>query len=105
MGNWSEQDHPIRYIECSCQDSQHVTRFSWWRWENDLNDTYWDELCIETQLNLVYPWYKRVWLGIKYIFGYQCKYGHWYEATFQKEEVKKLIEVCQEYVENIEEKK
>lgn len=104
MGNWSPEQHPVRYIECSCGDSSHVTRFAWWRWECDPNDTYWDELSVETQMNLQYPWYRRVWLAVKYVFGMQCRYGHWHEASFRKTEVEKLVEVCQEYIKNIEEK-
>lgn len=28
-------------------------------------------------LNDYYPWYKRTWIALKYIFGYKSKYGHW----------------------------
>ena len=104
MGNWTEHERPVRHIECMCGDSSHVTRFVWWRWECDPKDPYWDELSVETQMNIKWPWWRRVWLAVRYVFGMQCRYGHWNEASFGRNEVKKLIEVCQEYVQHIEEK-
>ena len=113
MGNWTPEERPIRYVECMCGDSSHVTRFVWWRWETDTYkngkkvedpDPFYDEISVETQMNLQWPWYKRVWLAVKYVFGMQCRYGHWHEASFGESEVKKIIEVCQEYVQHIEDK-
>lgn len=39
--------------------------------------------------------FKRLWVGIKYIFGYKCKYGHWDEFIINHEHSDKLIELGQ----------
>lgn len=36
------------------------------------------------------PWYKRIVNGIKYIFGYRCKYGDFEEFLFDKKHITKL---------------
>lgn len=98
MGNWTPEEHPVEYVECQCGDVNHVTRFCWWRWEQDKDDDYWHELSIETQLNLKWPWWRRVWLAIRYIFGMQCRYGHWNEGALTVDEVKKLKEICERFI-------
>ena len=39
------------------------------------------------------PWWKRLYYGIKFIFGYKCKYGHWDEFLFNPNDVDKLKEI------------
>lgn len=36
---------------------------------------------------------KRLILGIKYILGYKCRFGHWEEFIFSKEHSKTLKEI------------
>lgn len=36
------------------------------------------------------PWYKRLINGIKYIFGYRCKYGDFDEFLFDEKHIDKL---------------
>ena len=36
------------------------------------------------------PWYKRIVNGVKYIFGYRCKYGDFDEFLFDKKHITKL---------------
>jgi hypothetical protein len=36
------------------------------------------------------PLLKRVLFGLKYIFGYHCRYGHWDEFIFNPEDAPKL---------------
>ena len=109
MGNFTEDERPVEHIECMCGDANHVTRFVWWRdecysWKDGKKvypeecDKYWHEISIETQLNLRWPWWRRIWLAIKYIFGMQCRYGHWNEATLSYDEVKKLKNMCERFL-------
>lgn len=35
------------------------------------------EIHTEVFLNTTDRWWERVWVGIKYIFGYKSKYGQW----------------------------
>ena len=35
-------------------------------------------------------WYKRLWLGIKYIFGYKCKYGNFEEMILSPKHARQI---------------
>jgi hypothetical protein len=55
------------FFVCECSSDEHTLRFIL------------DDYCIYTDVYLN-DWqncYTRLWVGIKYIFGYKCKYGHW----------------------------
>jgi len=41
------------------------------------------------------PWWSRLYYGIKYIFGYKCRYGHWDEFLFNPQDVDKLKEIVE----------
>lgn len=41
------------------------------------------------------PFFKRLWHGIKYIFGYRCKYGDFDEVVLTKEHVESLEKVVE----------
>lgn len=79
----------IYYAECVCHDAGHVTRF--------ILDKKYDEILVEVQLNPYYPWYKRVWYAIKYVFGYQSRYGHWDCPSFNAEGAKQLRVMLDEF--------
>ena len=72
------------YIECSCSTPEHTIRFIY---EEDVHikDTVY--LCVFLQH---FPFFKRIWIAIKYIFGYKCIYGHFDEAVLNKEGIDKL---------------
>ena len=40
---------------------------------------------------------KRLWLGLKYIFGYKCKYGHFNCWTLLEEDVGKLKKMIEDF--------
>ena len=40
-------------------------------------------------------WYKRIWLGIKYIFGYQSRYGMYGEMLITEANVDRLEDIIQ----------
>ena len=35
-------------------------------------------------------WYKRLWAGIKYIFGYKCRYGHFEEIILSSKHARQV---------------
>lgn len=39
-------------------------------------------------------WYKRLWQGLKYIFGYKCCYGNFEEIILTSKHLKKLRQMC-----------
>ena len=72
------------YIECSCHHPEHTIRFT--RWDED-EDGYF----MDIQYFLVdQPLWHRLRDGIKYIFGFKTKYGHFGEVLMTKEATLKL---------------
>lgn len=58
------------FFECQCHSDEHVLRLTL-----SLDD---DPVIYSSVFLGSYPWgWRRIWTGIKYIFGYKCKYGHW----------------------------
>lgn len=39
------------------------------------------------------PFWRRLWHGIKYIFGYRCRYGDFEEFIFHKSDADKLQKI------------
>ena len=58
--------------------------------EVNLEDNNNDYLYLNVHINHYYPWYKRLWLGIKYIFGSKIVSGVYDELMFDRDKVVKL---------------
>jgi hypothetical protein len=56
------------FLVCACYSDEHTLRFTY---DLETND-FWTSVYLNPK-----PWYKRVWVALKYVFGYQCKYGAW----------------------------
>lgn len=69
---------------CECNSVEHQIIFSYFE-DADSTDVY-----MTVHLVPEYRIWKRIWYAIKYIFGYRCKYGHFDEFIFKKEDVNKL---------------
>jgi len=70
------------YFECECLGDEHTLRFIYDEQDNDLYATIF--------LNQYRSIWKRLWVAIKYAFGYKCKYGHWDIWTLKREDCKRL---------------
>ena len=57
-----------QYFECACHSSEHTLRFMW---DDEDNSIY-----TEVLLSQYHGFFKRVWMALKYVFGYTCRYGH-----------------------------
>lgn len=77
------------YLECACDSTDHVMRFTL-----DAED---EMIFVEVQLSPYHTWYRRVWFAIKYIFGYQCEYGHWECNILRRNQVKQLRGILDEF--------
>lgn len=58
--HFSDESVEVLHLDCSCQNFIHSIRFYY--------DTEWRELQVETHLGNWLPWYKRIWLALKYVF-------------------------------------
>ncbi len=80
----------ITYFECDCNSCDHVLRM--------ISDNEWpDECYIETHLKNL-SFFKRLCLAVKYVFGFQSKYGHWEEYIWNKEKVIQMKNFCEEFL-------
>jgi len=59
------------FFECICGADEHTLKFVL-----SMEEDY-PEIYTTIFLNQYRSFWKRLWVGIKYIFGYKCKYGHW----------------------------
>ena len=76
---------------CTCSSLEHQMLF-WYDKETRL-------FAIEVHLCTHRGFFKRLWIGLKYAFGYKCMYGNWDEFLFDKDEVKKLYDFLKNFIE------
>ena len=74
-----------KYFECDCSSELHTIRFS-----IDEED---NEIYLSIQLHQPNNFFKRIWLGVKYILGFESKCGHWDCTILKNEDIPKLIEL------------
>jgi hypothetical protein len=80
-----------KYFECTCHSTDHTFKFTY-----DPED---GDLYLETQLcRKAKNIFQRIWASLKYIFGYQCKYGHWDCTLIEEETAKEMIKVLENVV-------
>ncbi len=78
------------YYECACHADEHLLKFQYFQ------DDEYPELFVTVFLDEL-PWYSRIIRGIKYIFGYKSKYGHFYSWTINNEDINRMIEMLETY--------
>lgn len=71
------------HFECDCHSPEHTLRFT-------LDQEY-NEIYTEVFLNQYRPWWKRIWIAVKYVFGYKCMYGHFDCFMMQRADAGRLI--------------
>ena len=82
-----------KYVECQCGTVEHTLRFTW------DDDPDWPEVYVDVHLGYHYGIFKRIWYGLKYIFGFKSRYGQFDEAILGHKEVTQIKELCDEWLE------
>lgn len=72
---------------CQCYNVEHQLIFSYFPDDED-KDVY-----VSVHLTPEYNIFKRIWIAIKYIFGYKSMYGHFDEFIFKKSDANRLQKV------------
>ena len=76
-------------IICECHSTQHQYIFLYDE-DKDKDGNITDRtVYIHTHLNKQ-PFFKRIWIAIRYIFGYQCRYGAFDEFIIKPSDVDKF---------------
>lgn len=71
---------------CGCGDPAHHLLFTL--------DEDAPQVWLHYQL-LLEPWYKRIWYGVRYIFGHQSRYGAYGELVINESNVDKLQQIIE----------
>lgn len=80
------------FFECVCGADEHTLRF-----KLDAYDPKDVELYTSVFLNHYRSFFKRLWVAIKYLFGYKCRDGHWDCTMLKLEDADRLIKLLEEY--------
>lgn len=67
------------FFVCECSDITHQMLYT----DFPNADGSYDVAYLEIHMAQSEPWYKRIWIAIKYVFGYRTKYGHWDTILFK----------------------
>ena len=63
------------HIVCACASDEHTLRLMHFKGDpekaDDLDEVYWS-----VYLN-PFPWYKRLWIAMRYVLGHRSKFGSW----------------------------
>ncbi len=94
------------WFECYCYDDEHTVRFTlnkgYYEEGTYKSDNEFPELYMSTFLSTG-GFFTRLWLGIKYVFGYRSKYGNFGSWTLQENDIGKLNSMLSDYEKAIKE--
>lgn len=82
----------IHHYECACHSDEHTLKFTLDPGSAEVQP----ELFTSTFLQPA-PFYKRFWTGVRYIFGYKCKYGHFDCFIMKPTDAKRMLQMLSEY--------
>lgn len=78
------QQIQTEYFECACHDNEHLLIINY--------DPEYGDIWVDVHLKN-YPWYMRLWIAIKYIFGYKTKYGCFSTWMMNNKDAQKMIDL------------
>ena len=81
------------YFECECSSKEHTFGVTSVESDEDMPP----ELFFDIQLIQPRSFFKKVVTAAKYIFGYQCKYGHWDNISLSEDDTNRLIVLLQQH--------
>ena len=70
---------------CDCESAEHQLIVSW---DNNDNEVY-----VRVHLPNYKGFWKRLWHGLRYAFGYKCRFGAFEEVILRKEDADALQNV------------
>lgn len=86
--------YKTEFFECQCSSDEHTLKFVLDEACDDITDL---EIWTSVFLYQYQSWWKRVWIAIKYIFGYTSRYGHWDCFIMRPEDVDRMILLLAKY--------
>ena len=81
------------YFECVCGSEEHTLVFTLC-----VGDIEEKEIYTSVFLNQYRGFFGRLWVAIKYLFGYKCRFGHWDTFILRNEDAVRLRDMCQKLI-------
>lgn len=78
------------FLDCACNSPEHLVRYSLWNWSDGE-----PELSLMVQASEYRPWYERLGIGLKYIFGFEPL--RWHDVLLKREDAGKLMAMLKDY--------
>ena len=72
-------------ILCDCMSSEHQIMFTY---NEDEKEIY-----MSVHLFNYRSFFNRIWIALKYIFGYKCRFGHFDEVLLNSEDAEKFLKI------------
>jgi hypothetical protein len=80
----------VLHLDCDCTSAEHTVRFVY-----QPDEEYFHEdgplICMDVNLVQYRGFWKRLWYGIKYVFGHKSRYGPFSEFVMNKKNATELI--------------
>ena len=105
--------HPqTEFFICDCESIEHQVVMQIWEWNKDesidaIKEWGTAEEQIDVSIHVTLPvwmnFFQRCWAAIKYIFGYECKYGHFDVVNITYDDSERMIKVLQNYRDKVNE--
>tara|TARA_Y100000310_G_C20367214_1_gene661783 strand:+ start:376 stop:708 length:333 start_codon:yes stop_codon:yes gene_type:complete len=84
------------YIDCLCGQSSHAIRFTLESFDDEDDDL---SFILHMQVNDYLPFFRRFWIGFKYIFKIRTESNDYWDTTLLgKEAAEKIKKMCEKYL-------
>jgi hypothetical protein len=77
------------YFECICAHDEHTIRFTLDKEEKEI----YTSVFLANHRNF----FVRIWLAIKYVFGWKCRYGYFANWALNPDDADKLTQMLKEF--------
>lgn len=96
--NLVNQDLGTRHehFECICDSEEHALRITYF--VDEWNNMDEDEVYFSVHMEANGGFWTRVKNAVKYIFGYDCKYGHFECTTIKREDAQRFRDLMDRYI-------
>lgn len=85
------------HFRCACHSPEHTIVFDVDKDEMSDYDPF-PEMYLHVHLHQHRSIFKRIWVAIKYVFGYKCKYGHWDCWVLRSEDAERMRDMLDEFI-------
>ncbi len=84
------------YIQCDCYSHEHLLVVELGDFSSEDRPDH--MLSFGIQMNHYLPWWKRVWVAIRYIAGAESIFGHWDSVIVPERKAAELKRLIDDYI-------